>query len=64
MSVWRQLTYGFRSLLHRSKADNDAADEVRQYFEETVAAWQERGLTEEDAKRAARLELGNMTVVR
>jgi putative ABC transport system permease protein len=64
MSVWRQLTYGFRSLPHRSKADNDAADEVRQYFEETVAAWQERGLTEEDAKRAARLELGNMTVVR
>jgi putative ABC transport system permease protein len=64
MSLWRQLTYGIRGLLHRNKADNDTADELRQYFEETVAAWQARGLTAEDAKRAARLELGNMTVVR
>ena len=40
------------------------ADEVQHYFEEAVAAWQARGLTAEDAKRAARLELGNMTVVR
>jgi hypothetical protein len=64
MSLWRQLTYGLRRLLDRSQADNDADEEVRQYFEESVAAWQARGLTAEDAKRAARLELGNMTVVR
>jgi hypothetical protein len=55
VSLWRQLTYGFRSLLHRSKADDDVTDEVRQYFEETVAAWQARGLTAEDARRAASL---------
>jgi putative ABC transport system permease protein len=64
MSLWRQLTYGLRGLTHRTTKDNDADDEVRQYFEETVAAWQARGLTAEDARRAARLELGNMTVVR
>jgi putative ABC transport system permease protein len=64
VSLWRQLTYGFRSLLHRSKADDDVTDEVRQYFEETVAAWQARGLTAEDARRAASLELGNTTVMR
>jgi putative ABC transport system permease protein len=64
MSLRRQLIYGFRSLLHRNKADNDATDEIHQYFEEAVAAWQARGLTAEDARRAARLELGNMTVVR
>jgi putative ABC transport system permease protein len=64
MSLWRQLTYGLRSLLHRNKADNDTSDEVRQYFEEAAAAWQARGLTAEDARRAARLELGNMTAVR
>jgi putative ABC transport system permease protein len=64
MSLWRQLTYGLRSLTRRATTDKDADDEVRQYFEETVAAWQARGLTAEDARRAARLELGNMTVVR
>jgi putative ABC transport system permease protein len=64
MSLWRQLIYGSRSLFRQSKAEHDAEDEVRQYFEEAVAAWQARGLTAEDARRAARLELGNMTVVR
>jgi len=64
MALWRQFSYGLRSLIHRSVKDSDDDDEVRQYFEETVAAWQARGLTAEDAKRAARLELGNMTAVR
>jgi len=64
MSVWRQLTYGFRSLCIAARPDNDAADEVRQYFEETVAAWQETRPHRGNAKRAARLELRNMTVVR
>ncbi|MFZ0691356.1 MAG: ABC transporter permease, partial [Acidobacteriaceae bacterium] len=64
MSLWRQLTYGFRRLTRPSAADDDAAEEVQQYFEESVAAWQTRGLTLEDAKRAARLELGNTTLMR
>ncbi len=64
MSLWRQFSYGLRGLIHRSVKDSDADDEVRQYFEETVAAWQARGLSAEDARRAARLELGNPTVVR
>jgi putative ABC transport system permease protein len=64
MSLRRQLSRGLRSLLHRSAADRDAADEVQQYFEEAVAAAKARGLSSEDAKRAARLELGNMTAVR
>ncbi len=64
MSLWRQLTYGFRKLIRRTAADDDAADEVQQYFDEAVASWKSRGLSVEDARRAARLELGNMTVVR
>jgi hypothetical protein len=28
MSLWRQLTYGLRSLTHRSARDRDVADEV------------------------------------
>jgi putative ABC transport system permease protein len=64
MSLWRQLTYGLRSLAHRAKHDRDVADEVEQYFEEAAAAWMARGLSAEEARRVARLEAGNMTVVK
>jgi hypothetical protein len=40
MSLWRQLTYGLRSLAHRAKRDQDVADEVEQYFQEATAACQ------------------------
>ncbi len=63
-SLWRHLTYGLRSLVHRSRRDQEVADEVEQYFEEAAADWRSRGLSAEDAKRAARLESGNMAVVK
>jgi putative ABC transport system permease protein len=63
MSLFRQLKRGLRSLTNRAAADQDVADEVQQYLEEATAAWTARGLSAEDARRAARLELGNMTVV-
>ena len=64
MSLWRQLTYGLRSLMHRSAHDRDVADEVQQYFEEAEAAGRLRGLSAEEARRSARLEAGNLTVVK
>jgi len=64
MSLWRQLTYGLRNLIHRQDHDQDVADEVEQYFEEATAEWKLRGLSEEDAKRAARRETGNLNVVK
>jgi len=38
MSLWRQLTRGLRVLIHREAADQDVADEVRDYFEQAAAA--------------------------
>ncbi len=64
MSLWRQLTYGLRSLVNRAKHDRDTAEEVEQYFEEAEAAWRSRGLSAEDARRAARLEGGPMAVAK
>ncbi len=64
MSLWRHLTRGLRSLTHRSAADQDAADEVQHYFEQSVAAHRERGLAEGEAIRAARLEIGSVTGLR
>src|SRR5438105_1312203 len=64
MSLWRQITRGVRVLTHRKAADQEVADEVQHYFEETTAALQARGLTPDEARRAARLELGSATAVR
>lgn len=64
MSLWRQLTCGLRVLTRRSAADREVADELGHYLEEATAAHVAGGLSPEDARRAARLEAGNLTVVR
>lgn len=64
MSIWRQITRGLRTLTHRKAADEDVADEIQDYFEQTMAAYRERGMSAEEARRAARLEIGNPRQVR
>jgi len=63
MSVWRQLSRGVRSLVHRSAADRDIADEVEQYIDDAAAAFEASGLSPEEARRAARRQLGSVTAV-
>ena len=64
MSLWRQLTCGMRVLTHRQDTDRDVAEEVEHYLEQATDALVSSGLSAEDAKRAARLELGSPSVVR
>lgn len=64
MSLWRQLTHGLRNLTHRSARDRDVTDEVEQYFAEAEAELRSRGLSAREARRAARLEEGNVTVAK
>ncbi|MBC7924541.1 MAG: ABC transporter permease [Bryobacteraceae bacterium] len=64
MSLWRQLTRGFGVLTNRAASDQDVADEVDHYLEESTAAREAGGLSPKEARRAAQLELGNVTVVR
>ncbi|HTM25705.1 MAG TPA: ABC transporter permease [Vicinamibacterales bacterium] len=64
MSLWRQLARGVRVLANRDAADRDVSDEVQQYFDEAVEAGLARGLSPDAARRAARLEIGNVTAVR
>ncbi|MBZ5622248.1 MAG: ABC transporter permease [Acidobacteriia bacterium] len=64
MSLWRQFTHGLRVLTNRRAADQDVTDEVQHYLEEATAALVESGLSPGEARRAARVELGNATVVR
>jgi len=63
MSLWRQLTYGLRGLARRRKRNQETDEEVRHYFEEATAAGMARGLSSEDAIRAARREIGSITAV-
>jgi putative ABC transport system permease protein len=64
VSLWRQLTRGLRVLVHRRPADQDVADEVAHYLEQAADALESSGLSPEDARRAARLELGSPSGVR
>ena len=63
MSLWRQLSRGLRALVHRSATDRDIADEVEQYVDDAAAAFEASGLAPEDARRAARRQLGSVTAV-
>ena len=64
MSLWRQLTHGLNVLAHRKGADRDVTDEVDHYLEQATAGLMETGLSAEDARRTARLDLGSHAVVR
>ncbi len=60
----RQLVYGLRNLFRRSRADKEITDEVDNFFTEMKVDFEARGMTAEDAARAARLALGSSTALR
>jgi len=64
MSLWRQVSRGLHVLSNRTAADQEVADEVQHYLDEATAVHVARGLSPGEARRAARLEMGNATVVR
>src|SRR5918992_5045190 len=64
MSLWRQLTRGLRTLANRRAADRDLDDEVQHYLDLAAADLVAQGLSPDDARRAARLQLGNPTAAR
>ncbi len=64
MSLWRQFTRGVRVLGNRTAADRDIAEEVSHYLEEATASFLARGLSPEEARRAALRDLGSATAVR
>ncbi len=64
IGIWRRVTRGLAGLMRGADAERDLRDEVAQYVEAAAAAQRARGLSPEDAMRAARLEVGNVTGVR
>ena len=63
MSLWRQISRGLRVLRNRSAADEEIADEVSNYLEQAAAAGIANGLSPDEARRTARLEMGSAMTV-
>ena len=63
MSLWRHFVHGLRVLRNRKAADKEIADEVDQYLEESTAEFLKKGLSPEEARRAALLELGGRSAI-
>ena len=64
MALWRRLAHGVRALVDPDSARRDAADEVEHYLEQSVQEHLRRGLSPDEARRAARLELGSVAGTR
>jgi putative ABC transport system permease protein len=58
MSLWRQLGRGLRVLLHRTDADRELDAEIEQWVDQAAADLEAGGLSPEEARRAARVQLG------
>jgi hypothetical protein len=64
MSLWRHLARGLRALVNPKTADQEIADEVENYLEQAAADLEARGFSPDEARRAARLDLGSAIAVR
>jgi hypothetical protein len=60
MSLMRRITRGLLGLFRQGIQNEEIAAEIGHYFEEAVAAGMARGLTRDEAQRAARAEIGNL----
>ena len=64
MARLRRLLGGLRALVQRRQVDQELDDELRAYLEASVEAKTRAGMTAEDARRAARVELGGIDAVK
>jgi predicted permease len=64
MAILRQLAHGVRNLVRSKRANDEIADEVDSFLAEAKAEFEARGLSPEEATRAARIRIGSTTAVR
>src|SRR5262245_65486014 len=60
MSLRRHIMRGLRVLIKPGASDQDLADEAQHYLEQATQEYIARGFSPEKARRAARLECGNV----
>jgi putative ABC transport system permease protein len=64
MSLWRQFVRGLRTLTNRDAADRNVSDEVHHYLDQSTAEFIARGYSPDEARRAAQIQMGNVTNTR
>ena len=64
MDRLKSLAKGITSLFHRQHVERELDEELQDYFEASVAHKQRNGMTEEEARRAASVELGSSNSVK
>lgn len=60
MSLWRQLTRGIRKLANRNSSDQEISEEMQHFLDASTADFAARGFTPEEARRAARIQMGSI----
>jgi hypothetical protein len=61
MSFVRRVARGLHALARPAAAEQDAADEVEHFLQEAAAEHRSQGMSDREALRAARLEVGSPT---
>jgi putative ABC transport system permease protein len=64
MSFWRQITRGIRTLMNPSSSDSDVSEEVQHFLDQSTTDFISRGYSLEEARRAAKIQMGSMTSAR
>ena len=64
MRVFRRLLAGFVGLVRRDRMARDVDEELRAYFEASIEEKMRGGMPVDDARRAARLELGSAAAIK
>ena len=64
MQPIRALSRGLRALIDRSAADRDVDDELAHYLDRAADEYRARGLSDQEARRAAHLEIGGVAAAR
>jgi putative ABC transport system permease protein len=59
MALMRNVAAGLRTLFRKEQADAELDEEVHDYLDAAVAEKIRRGMSQEEARRAARLEMGS-----
>lgn len=60
MSLWRQITRGIRKLTNRASSDQDVSEELQHFLDEATAEFAARGFSPAEARRAAKIQMGNL----
>jgi hypothetical protein len=64
MGLLSNIAQGIRSLFGRDRIERDMDDELREFVEASIADKLRRGMSVEQAARAARVEMGSSNAVK